>query len=145
MATLRDTHDVSSRLGWIVLLGLATGPLGGAGCSGIKTCPSAGPAECPGFGTPNLHQATCSIIRTECAGWVEDLNSTVDSINCFGTNLIENMQLTATICYDSNTRTATQACNDYCGSGYPLAPEIGNGRVTCQSTVAGDVVAVTGQ
>ena len=54
---------------------------------GVKTCPSAGPTECPSFFPHQMHQATCSVTRVECAGWTFDPTSTIDEINCFGNNI----------------------------------------------------------
>lgn len=118
------------------------------GCSSLDqyTCPSAGPVQCPQFFPHQLHQATCSVSRTECSGWTFDQTSVVDEVNCFTPNFATT-PFTATACFDSGTTTAATACNQYCANAttYLFSPLRGNGVVTCTSQVTQDSVVPDGQ
>ena len=117
------------------------------GCySPDELCPSAGPTQCPQFFPHEMHQATCSVARTECAAWTADATSP-NGFNCTGDNLTD-VALTITTCFDPTTSTAAAACTALCTDpkSYPLAPQVVPGGATiCQSNPTADVEVLDGQ
>jgi hypothetical protein len=115
-------------------------------------------------GTPAVYaaQATCSVTRTECSGWVEDDTTGVDGtdVNCPAANLLSNL-FQATACFQvpasgtlaEQQADAQSACDTWCSATggfdglYPLGALAGvaGSNVTCVATVQSLTSVPSGQ